>query len=133
MFCYQLLMKQILEQPKHLTSLCTTNIFTYTFGKWHWARSLIAVVYCELSFVGYYRKYFYILGFIRCISDVKYDKYMMENWFHNGMFSFICEIETSGFFLPVNVKLGNSRQLFFKNIVAKQMIKKPDHWWLKIR
>ena len=29
--------------------------FTFTFGKWHWARSLIAVVLCVLSCIAYYR------------------------------------------------------------------------------
>ena len=38
-------------------------------------------------------------------------------------FSFTCEIDVSWFTLPLNVKSGNSGQLFFYTNVAKQMIK----------
>ena len=51
----------------------------------------------------------------------------METNFHTcivNIFSFICEIGVSGFTLPLNVKSGNSGQLFFLfTYAAKQMTK----------
>ena len=50
----------------------------------------------------------------------------METSFHTGnvrFFLFICEIGVSGFTLPLNVKLGNSGQLFIFTNAAKQMTK----------
>ena len=49
----------------------------------------------------------------------------MDTCFHNGIVRFIlfiCEIEVTWSNLPLNVNSRNCGQLFFFNIVAKQMI-----------
>ena len=66
------------------------------------------------------------MGFVRYFSDVKDDKHTKETIFHTGnvrfFLPFICEIGVSGFTLLLNIKSGNSGELFFNN-AAKQMTK----------